>query len=430
MKRLSVFIVILLLFPLNAFPLTLEEGLKIVTERGRDVRISEAEEEVVSEGVSLARAALFPGVDVYANQSWLRYQPEAAFGPLGAVPLSEKDFFTYGFRVDQLVYDFGKTYSTIRAARFGLRAKNLDTVRVRNLVALDFALAYLDLLETDKMLGVARHEVNRFEAHLKDTEAMYKEGVITKNDLLQAEVVLSDARQRFLRTENSRALRASRINSLLLRPLNEDLRAEEVALNHSEGVTLEDAWEVAGAERPELKEVDTKIMAKEEELKAVKAEFYPRAYLSGGYEYQENRYMVHEVNWSIVAGVIINLSSGGATRPRIKRAEAGITALKLTKEKLLDSIRLEVKGVYLELQSARQRVNVTESAVAQAEENLRLQRLRYQEGVGTATDVLDAVALLSKAETNHHKAIYGVKRAEARLLYAMGRDLVKAYGNR
>jgi outer membrane protein TolC len=86
-----------------------------------------------------------------------------------------------------------------------------------------------------------------------------------------------------------------------------------------------------------------------------------------------------------------------------------------------------VKSAYLELGSAKKRVEVTEKAVSQAEENLRLQRLRYQEGVATATDVLDAVTLRSRAEANYWSGIYGVKRAEARLEYAMGRDLFQIY---
>ena len=67
------------------------------------------------------------------------------------------------------------------------------------------------------------------------------------------------------------------------------------------------------------------------------------------------------------------------------------------------------------------------AAVSQAAENLRLQRLRYQEGVGTSTEVLDAVTLMTASETNAWKANFGVRRAEAALLYAMGRDLAAAY---
>jgi len=425
---LIVHALLLFVLPSNALSLTLEEGLKIVSERGRDIKISEAEEDVVREGVQLARSPLLPQVDLYAHQTWLRYQPEALFGAFDAIPISQKDFLTYGFRVNQLVYDFGRTYSMLSASRLGLREKKLDTLRVRNLVALNFTLAYLDLLETGKFLTVAQNEVKRFEAHLKDTRVMYEEGLITKNDLLQAEVMLSDARQRLLTTENLRAMKASRINSLLVRPLNEEVSPEEIRVRPYTEMSLEAAWESAVRLRPELKGIQTGIRAKKEELKATKARFYPDIYLSGGYEYQENRYMVYEGNWSLLAGVKVNLFSGGATRARIRRLGAELKTLSLTEEKLRDNIMLEVKKSYLQLRSTGKKVEVTSKAVAQAEENLRLQRLRYREGVGTATDVIDAVTLMSRAETNYWSAVYDLKRAETGLLHAMGEDITRIYG--
>jgi outer membrane protein TolC len=246
--------------------------------------------------------------------------------------------------------------------------------------------------------------------------------------VLQADVTLSDSRQKLLTEDNLRSLRASKVNSLLLRPLNDDTRAEEIAASPSAGISLDDAWAVAEAESPELKELDAAIRSKEASVSAARSEYLPNIYVSGGYEYQENRYMVHEDNWSLIAGVNINLFSGGASSAKIRMGKGEVFTLKMTRDKLLDSVRLAVKGAYLDLQSSSKKIDVTKTAVAQAEENLRLQRLRYQEGVGTATEVLDAVTLLTVAQTNYWKAVYGLKRAEANLLYAMGRDLVGLYG--
>ncbi|HXX54075.1 MAG TPA: TolC family protein, partial [Thermodesulfovibrionales bacterium] len=66
-------------------------------------------------------------------------------------------------------------------------------------------------------------------------------------------------------------------------------------------------------------------------------------------------------------------------------------------------------------------------AVGQAEENLRINKVRYEEGVGTATEVLDAVTLLTTAETNQYRALYDFRRAEASIYYSMGKDLLEVY---
>lgn len=407
--------------------LTLKEGLAIVTEKGRDVAIAKAEQETARGALSLSRSPYLPLVDLYGRETWLRYQPEAKFGP-NIVPTSQDQFPTLGFKVTQLIYDFGKTTSSISASKYALEAKDAGAVRAKNRAALDFILAYVDLLEAEKLLKVADDEVKRYEAHRKDTEARYAAGVITKNEVLQAQVTLSDSRLRALNATNLRALRASQVNSLLLRPLIENVEAREVEASPVAGITLEEAWRIAEAESPDLKDIAAHIRAKEEANSALRSEYLPSLYLSGGYEYQENQYMVHNANWTLIAGVNLNFFAGGATRAKLRMGGGELRGLTVAKDKVLDSVRLEVQRNHLELQSSVQKVEVTGAAVAQAEENLRLQQLRYREGVGTATEVLDAVTLLTTARTNAWKALYSVQRAGAGLLYSMGRDLADEYG--
>ena len=428
MKRLILALPFALLFlPVPCHALTLEEGLKAVTENGRDVNIARSDEAVARETVSLARAPWLPTVDLYGRETWLRYQPAALFGG-NSVFTSQDQFTTYGVRATQMLYDFGKTSSSIDAAKFGLKAREIGTVRVRNQSALDFIVSYLDLLESEKLLHVAGEEVTRYEAHRKDAEARLKAGVITRNEVLQSEVTLADSRQRLLSAEDLLSLKASRINSLLLKPLNDPVQAEEVKPSPATGITLEAAWAAAETESSDLRDMDARIAAKTESVRTIEAEYLPTFYLSGGYENQENKYLVHQDNWSLIAGVNVNLSSGGASRSRAGMANSELRSLKLVREKMLDTVKLAVKAAYLDQQTSRQKVEVANTAVAAAVENLRLHKLRFKEGVGTTTEVLDAVTLLSTAESNLWRATYAMQRAEANLLYAMGKDLVTAYG--
>jgi outer membrane protein len=428
MKRIPlVFFLFLILSPFNVHALSLQEGLKIITETGRDITIARSEEDVARASVSLARSPWLPWVDLYGRETWLKYTPQAIFGT-NVVPISQDKYATYGVRATQMLYDFGKTSSAIDAAQSGLKAREIGTDLFKNLAALDFITVYLDLLESQKLLQVAKDEVQQYDAHKKDTEIRYRAGVVTKNEVLQVEVTLADSRQRLLTAENLRSLRESKINSLLIKPLNDAVQPEEIKASPAAGLTLEEAWTSAEASRSQLKEMDAAIAAKEQNIQSTQAEYLPTFYVTGGYEYAENKYMVHQDNWSAIAGVTVNLSSGGASKSKVSMAKAELRSLKLSREKLLDNIRLEVKSAYLDLQSSAQKIEVAKTAVAQAEENLRLQRLRYKEGVGTATEVLDAVTLLTTAESNSWKSLYGFKRAEAVLLNAAGRDLVAVYG--
>ena len=97
------------------------------------------------------------------------------------------------------------------------------------------------------------------------------------------------------------------------------------------------------------------------------------------------------------------------------------------KDKLIDDIRFEVKGSRIGVKDAIEKLGVARDALAQAEENVRFYRVKYNNGVATSTDVLEAISLQTKAQTNYYSADYELKRSYARLMYSMGNDMAAIY---
>ena len=148
-SALSIITVLLLSGTTAAETLTLGEGLKIVTEKGRLVRIAAQDEEVAKDNALIARASLFPRVNASLNQTFLAHQPQAIFGN-ATIPTSQQDFLAYSISVQQTLYDFKRTASRYAAGRTRVDTQKLDTQKIRNLAAIEFALAYYDLLEAER----------------------------------------------------------------------------------------------------------------------------------------------------------------------------------------------------------------------------------------------------------------------------------------
>jgi outer membrane protein TolC len=350
----------------------------------------------------------------------------AIFGSFRAAT-ADKDYPSYGVNVHQTLFDFWARESRYRAAGESLELTTTDIFRTKNLVALDFVTAYFTLLEFNRMVEVGQREVEALESHQKVAKSLYDAGAITKNDLLQAEVRLSDSRQRLLTLRNQKTFSASRINTILSRPLTSEFAPVEVSEDLTPAPVLDSAWDAALLQRPEIKIVDKELKINELQETAKRSEYLPTFFADGGYNYSKNQFVVHEDNWSLVFGLNINLFSGGSTKAEISKIKLRSGQIREEKNRLLDDIRLEVERYYLDERNARDNVIATKDAIRQAEENLRINKVRYEEGVGTATDVLDAIALLSMAEKNYYKALYDMRRAHAGLLYATGEDLTLAY---
>lgn len=412
----------------SAGALTLNEGMGLAVRASRAVKIAQQEEMVGLAEATLSRSPMLPSLNASVSQTFLAHQPEALFGGR-AVPTSEQDFLSYGLSLEQTLYDFGGNKARHGSSLALLEAKRIDSRRIKNLAALDFANVFFSLLESERMIEVAEREAQRLQSYLKDAENLYSEGLITKNDVLQTKVRLADARQRLLTARGVREITASRVNMLIGRPLKAEVRAEDsvvagAPLNLPE---TETAWREAGEARAEIKSAGAVVGALGLDEKSRMAGYYPKVFLKAGYDFMENQYQVHQENWSLVLGLKMNIFSGGLTRAEVARA--GLKRLQAVerKEEIEDAVRLEVQRFVLELRNAAERLSVSTEAVGQAEENLKITRAKYEEGVGTSTEVLDAVALLASAESNYYKALYDLRRAEAGVLYSMGKDLTEVY---
>ena len=407
-------------------PLTVLEGLETVTSKGYDVRIAEAYRDAAGEEEGIARSGMRPQINAYADYTWLKNRPEAIFGG-GTSPLSEDRFLRYGVSVRQSITDFGRTRAGIDSARAGALARGGNVDQARSQAALSFVQGYITLLETEKTLEVARQEVKRFEAHVSDARALYNAGEVTKSDVLSAEVNLADASQKRITAHDGRELAASKVNFLLLRPLDRSLEVRDFPSPFTDIPDMDDLARAAEEARPELRVLAEQIAAREAELKLRRSDHYPVIFVSGGYSYEENPYRVNEDNWSAVLGITWDLYTGGANSAAVVKTSLELSAALTERERLRKIIFLEVREAFLKLNGASERMDVTEKALRQAEENLRLQKAMYQEGEVSATDVTDAVTALTRAQNNHWGAVYDRRRAEVQILYTTGSDLTAAY---
>jgi outer membrane protein TolC len=142
--------------------------------------------------------------------------------------------------------------------------------------------------------------------------------------------------------------------------------------------------------------------------------------VNGGYAYLENDFLNRDDYWFVSLGVTWSFFDSGQTRHAIASFERQSAATRAERADVTAAIELDVRRAWTELGTARSRVDVTTTAVQQAEENLRVARDRYRNGEGTNTEVLDAEALRALSSSNFDTARYDVRLAELRLARAVG----------
>ena len=407
--------------------LTLREALRLAWKANPTLKISRLEEVIAGEEVVRARSGFLPQVRADVSQTILdnptKIQVQAS-GPVPGegvgFPLTNRNYWSTKVSVDQTIFDFWATPSRYQAAVLGKAATRLDTAQTRDNIFLTVCQGYFRVLRAEKMVTVARQEVVQLKDHLKIARDQFDFGVATYNDVLQAEVALADAEQRLITANNDVINLRSGVNKVLGLPVAAATVLKEEKELADPAWELNQATDQALKRRSDLQASQNRIQQGEKVVTQTRAGHFPRIFAQAGHTYQENDLWVHGSQYFAIFGMQWSLFSGLDTRAQVAQARERLTQLKVRHQDLGEQVRLDVQTAHLGLKETADRIRVTEKAVAQGEENLRLNEERYKEQVGTATDVIDAQTLLTKTRVNYFNALYDHQMAKAQMLWAVG----------
>ncbi|MFP3866731.1 MAG: TolC family protein [Desulfobacteraceae bacterium] len=406
--------------------LNLEEALQLAWKKNPNLKVSRLEQLIAEQEVVRARSGYLPKVDartthtIYDNPT--KFQGvDTGFGGDVTFSMTDRNFWSNQITVDQTLYDFGATGSRYHQSVLGKEVARLNTGNTRDEIFFQVAQLYFQVLRAEKLVIVAQQEVVQLQEHLQDAENLYEFGLVTFNDVLQAQVALADARQQLIRAKNTVINTRAAFNKLLDLPVDHPTQLQEES-----GITLptwnqQEATELALGQRSDLKAAGRQVLQGEKGVTEARAGYFPRLFAQAGHIYEQNDMTLHDSQYFAILGLQWNLFSGLDTRAQVTQAQQRVQQLLVQKQDLAQQVRLEVQTAYLGLKETAERIGVTKDAVSQGEENLRLNQERYREQVGTATEVIDAQTLLTGARVNYFNAIFDHQIAKAQMLRAMGR---------
>ncbi|AJE03415.1 TolC family protein [Geobacter pickeringii] len=417
-RRLIMLLALLVPVSAKAESTSLEECLRLALSANYALAVTGHDRQIAEEGVVRAKSGYLPRLDLQGGYT-VQAKPQAVQIQNFSAETQDANFGFLSVSATQTIYDFGRTASRARRASLLQEATSRDYEAREKEVYLQVVEAYYGILEARKLLAAAEEEVVQRTDHLRIAKNLYEQGVVTRNDLLQAEVKLADSRQQRLGAANRVENRWLTLDYLTGRPLS--FRADlSEASTAAQLPAPEDAERRAVANRPELAALARSVEAGEAEVVEARSAFYPELYVKAGIDYVENSKVREQTIYSATAGVKINLFDGFASTARRREAVESMMKQRDSLRQLREQIRVELRTALNDARVAADRIATVEQAIRQGEENLRINRDRYQEQVGTATDVLDAQTLLTQIKTDFYRAIYDSQVATARVRKAMG----------
>ena len=403
--------------------ITLEQAIKLSLKNNKELQVARIQVESAEAALSQQRASLFPTLGLgsrlsYSDSAFLDSIFEQQGGANSLVTSDDSFDFDADLSINYDIYTGGQRGASIRAAEKQLRATELDLETITEDTRLETASNYYSLQDSDAQVKIEESAVEDAQQTLKDAQLLEKAGLGTKFDVLRAEVELAQAQQRL-----STAIANQNIARRQL--------AETLSVSHNSDLSTADAIEEAGNWELSLPqsiiqafdnraELEQSLLQKEiaQEQKTISlSSVRPTLSANGSYAFNEdfNDNFDSTDNYQVALQAQWNFFDGGAARAGARQSEKDIEIAETQFADQRNQIRFGVEQAFFGLEANEKNIGTATKEVDLAEESLRLARLRFQAGVGTQTDVIEAQTQLTTARGNLLSSIIDYNQSYADL---------------
>jgi outer membrane protein TolC len=337
------------------------------------------------------------------------------------VPLSQKDNYKFDIEAKQVLFAGGALYNNYLIAKNDYLVSEQDRQKFIRILKLTVIDTYYGVIKARQQRELAKSNVATVKSHLDVANAFFNQGMIPKNDLLEAQVKYAQSEELLITAENAVKITEANLNILLQRNLMEEVNIDSEIPITSIDLTFDQSLAAAMESRQEIKTAKLQVENSSKGINLARSTFMPSVAATYTYERTGEDPNTDDYNtWKAGLGLTWNLFSGGSSYWNYNKAKYMNSKAGYLLESLKNQVTLEVKNSCLNIEEATSRLQVAEKTIAQAEELARIQKDRYNLQVATTTDVLDAQTLLIQAKNNYLTARADHARAIAALKASMG----------
>jgi outer membrane protein TolC len=345
--------------------------------------------------ITRAKSGYYPFVDASYTQNELNK---------GGIMESKSNSVAQG-RVGYNIFAGFRDKYTLQSAELRNQVERFRLQGIKQDVQLNVALAYLDVYERRANLKVAESAYQTLGKVFRDGESRYEVGLIGKNELLKFRVDYDNA---YITVKAAEAGVKKSVEGLS-RQVGGEIKLEE--LDFAEFKTMpapvdrQEYTDKMLAARSEIKAMELGIDAATAQAEAEKAGYYPKVDVIGSYSKVDNEALTNfgandeELRAQMVLSM--NLFQGHSTEAAVAKAGLQARSQQYELEELKNTYRTDLNNLHTDFQVSLENVEVANRSIEQAQENLRITQLKYDEGLQRESDLLDAITNLSRARYNY-----------------------------
>lgn len=424
--------------------LTLDECLTYAFENNDSIKNSILEQQIAKAQVGEIRSAGLPQINGSFSLSKNYIVPttlmpaiiipeefrDPSIGPEDFVPVQFSTPYTGNASVtwEQLIFD-GSYFVGLKAANTYKELSSKAAIKTKIDVAGAVTKAYYAALIAQERIVLADENFRRLDTLLRDTKIMYENGFAEKIEVSRINVQYNNAK-----VDREKAIRSVQLAFYLLKfqmgmpieqlvYLEEDIEDVQIAFNESA------LNEFEYSDRIEYSQLETSRNLAELDLKNNQVQYFPRlsAFVNLGANMgtnSSNEIFDFSNNWfesgAVGATLTLPIFDGLRKSYKIQQSRLTIAQLNNSFNTLENAIDLSIVQSRINLNNSMETLDSYEENMELAKEVSDVAKIKYQEGVGSNIEVVDAEIAYQQAESNYFNALYDALVAKTDLQTALG----------
>jgi outer membrane protein len=351
------------------------------------------------------------------------------FIPGRSLKLGSNDSYSLDLDINQVLFAGGRLDGAVVESEM---TAGLASERERLFLSrLDAQVSYnfLSLGRLLELQAISLRALELAKKHGEDIHNLFAAGAVVDNEVLKADLRISEAESALISAGLQVRLQAERLRSITGWNFEMPTRISIPALGNPELPSIEKSTDKAGTGRVELAVFDRQLQINRQELTLIQNEKMPVVSVFGRASYGKPGldFIKNEWSDSFVAGLQVSFSAYDNHRRSSRELTKSATIVRIEAERkaALENIRLEVTKAVMSIEDMQRRLEVAKRAEGQAQENFRITSDRFSAGSLTNTDYLDAEIALDKSSTSTVLAEADLDQAWIDYFQAVGADFMK-----
>lgn len=446
-------LVVILMTPLLAQELTLEDAIETALSNNREIKIAKLEVKKAEEAVSEAFGYALPSLDISASFAHFLSKPKMAFPDFDALltnaaygilfhekliphdesklmPIQTKlqsfaqtNNYETTAQVTQIIFN-SAVFRGIGASQIYLNLSKEQLKVKTSEVVLNVKKAFYGVLLTEELLEITQASLKNAEENLENLRAYYQQGFASDFEMMQAEVMVENIRPKVYELEELNKDTKNKFKMVLGISQEENLKVRG-KISYSEHILpeMDDAIATAVKKNFDINSLKIKLQIDEEFVALDRSEYWPQLAAFGNLTYAGSSDDWNFQNYSsttVGLSLSMNIFNGNRTARKVEQSLIGLRQTEEQISTLKDYIISEVKKSYYNIERVKVQINAVERNVSLAEKAYEIALKRYDEGTGTQLEIKNVNIELHTARTNKLQVVYQYIIAKAELDKLLG----------